>query len=204
MNSSTLRAKFFYADSPASQRQPSQTDAELLQALKEHADPALRLVIDRHGSAVVGLARKVLGDESLAQDVAEAVFVRLWKTPERFDSNRGTLRTLLLVQTHGLSVDAIRNRAARQSREDRVASARRIAPSPIETDTLKRTEVSEIRAAFVSLPSAERRSIELAYYGGYPYREIAGILGLPEGTVKTQIRSCLGRMMVAIAGVVVA
>ena len=56
MNASTLRAKFFYADSAASQRHPRQTDVELLQALKEHADPAVRLVIDRHGSAVVGLA----------------------------------------------------------------------------------------------------------------------------------------------------
>ena len=76
MNASMLRAKFFYADSAASQRHPRQTDVELLQALKEHTDPALRLVIDRHGSAVVGLARKVLGDEGLAQDVAEAVFVQ--------------------------------------------------------------------------------------------------------------------------------
>ena len=167
------------------------SDGELVAAIAQQDQRALAEAFRRHSPSVAGLARRVLGDEALAQDVVQDIFVRLWEEPGRFDSSRGSLRTLLLTQAHGRSVDIIRTREARKKREDRMAKEP-AAPQPeVDAEFLAIAQAEAVREAMISLGEGERRILQLTYFEGHTYRGAAAILGLPEGTVKGRIRAAL-------------
>lgn len=170
-------------------------DAALVASVARHEESALHELYRRYGAVVLGLATRILGDAGLAEDVTQEVFVQLWRTADRYDPSRGKLRTILLTQTHGKCVDVIRTRNARANREDRVHSGERtIIPDPVDAELMALTETDLIRSAVDRLPTEERTPLELAYFGGNTYRQVAVILGLPEGTVKARIRSGLRRL----------
>ena len=148
----------------------------------------------RHGSAVFGLARRVTGDGTAAEDVTQEVFFRLWSQPDRFDPDRGSLRSFLLAQSHSRAVDLVRSRAARSRREEQDARTTPHAGYDLEREVWDLTVADQVARAMTSLPEEERAAIELAYYGGYTYREVATLLSQPEGTVKSRIRNGLRRM----------
>ncbi len=175
----------------------SADDAELVRAIAARgagAEAAMAELYRRYGSMVVGLARRILGERSLAEDVAQDVFVTLWRTADRFDERRGRVRTLLLTQTHGRCVDVIRSRNARAARESRAGSEPVTPMAEIDAELIALTEAEMVRDALTQLPPDERTAIELAYFGANTYRQVAEILGAPEGTVKTRIRSGLRRL----------
>src|SRR5580693_10351209 len=97
------------------------SDTALVLAIGRWHDDALAEVYRRHAGAVFGLARRVLVDPGRAEEIVQEVFVRLWNEPERFDPDRGSLRSFLLAQTHGRSVDVLRSDGARKDRETRQA-----------------------------------------------------------------------------------
>jgi RNA polymerase sigma-70 factor, ECF subfamily len=169
-------------------------DHVLVADIARRSDPALAEAFRRYAPAIAGLARRVLGDEGLAQDVVQDVFVGLWDHPDRFDQTRGSLRTLLLTQAHGRSVDIIRTREARKRREDRVAAEPEVPQPEIDAEFLGIAQAEAVREALLALPDAERRVLQLTYFEGHTYRGAAAILGLPEGTVKGRIRSALRRL----------
>jgi RNA polymerase sigma-70 factor (ECF subfamily) len=175
------------------------SDAALVVAIGRWHDDALAEVYRRHGGAVFGLARRVLGDPGRAEEIVQEVFVRLWNEPERFDPERGSLRSFLLAQTHGRAVDLLRSDTARRSREERDVRATAEAGYDLEHEVWDLAVADRVREAVVTLPDDERRAIELAYFGGRTYREVAIALGAPEGTVKSRIRAGLKRMRVALA-----
>ncbi len=178
---------------PAAENPPD--DAALMAAVAGRNEAALQEIYRRYGNVVLGLAARILGDTGLAEDVTQEVFVQLWRTADRYDASRGKLRTMLLTQTHGKCVDVIRSRNARSAREDRVHSGERdAAPDAVDAELMAITETELIRSAVERLPTEERTPIELAYFGGNTYRQVATILGLPEGTVKARIRSGLRRL----------
>lgn len=170
------------------------SDAQLVVGIARFSDDALAETYRRHGGAVFGLARRVCGDPAEAQDVVQDVFVRLWNHPDRFDPDRGSLRTFLLAQAHGRAVDLVRSRAARQRREARQARATANAGYDLEREVWDLAVADQVARAVGTLPDEERRAIELAYFGGNTYREVAVLLAQPEGTVKSRIRSGLRRM----------
>ncbi|MGH9057768.1 MAG: sigma-70 family RNA polymerase sigma factor, partial [Acidimicrobiales bacterium] len=94
-------------------------DAMLVVAIGRWNDSALAEVYRRHGGAVHGLARRVLGSESRAEEITQDVFVDLWRRPEVFDPARGSLRSFLLTVAHRRSVDVLRSEASRAAREQR-------------------------------------------------------------------------------------
>ena len=94
------------------------SDATLLVAIGRYHQDALAEVFRRHGGAVFGLARRLLGDDAAAEEIVQEVFLRLWEQPERFDPGRGSLRSFLLANCHGRSVDALRRDTARRRREE--------------------------------------------------------------------------------------
>jgi RNA polymerase sigma-70 factor (ECF subfamily) len=151
-------------------------------------------VYRRHAPATFGLARRIVGDRALAEEVVQEVFLRLWNTPDRFDANRGSLRTYLLTQAHGRSVDVVRAEASRRAREEREARLSSEGGYDLEREVWDLTQAEHVRDALDRLSDGERRAIELAYFGGHTYREVAVLLGEPEGTVKSRIRSGLGRL----------
>lgn len=169
-------------------------DAQLVVGVARSDDRALAELYRRHGRFVYGLARRLLGDDTEAEDVTQEVFVHLWEHPERFDPGRGSLRTYLLTRTHSRAVDAVRSRAARVRREERDARSTPIATSDVEREVWDLAVAERTSKAVAALPSAERAAIELAYFGGHTYREVADLLSEPEGTVKSRIRKGLQRL----------
>jgi len=175
-------------------------DVQLLVAVAGSVDGALAELYRRHGRAVYWLARRVLGDGTEAEDVAQEIFVHLWEHPERVDTVRGSLRTYLLIRTHSRSVDMLRSRAARSRREERDAFAAPLITSDIEREIGEVALAERMSAAIGSLPPDERTAIELAYFGGHTYRQVAQVLDEPEGTVKSRIRRGLGRLREVLEG----
>jgi RNA polymerase sigma-70 factor (ECF subfamily) len=169
-------------------------DATLARAVAAHDEGALAELYRRHAGPCLGLARRVLADRTLAEEVVQEVFVRAWREPERFDAERGTMRAFLLAQVHGRSVDLLRAESARRAREERDAIRSPRIDIDIEREIMQLTEAEAVRRALESLAAGEREAIELAYFGGHTYREVAVILEQPEGTVKSRIRAGLLRL----------
>lgn len=170
------------------------SDAALVVAIGRFDEAALSTLYDRHGGAIFALARRLLNNRTLAEEVTQEIFLRLWNRPERFDPDRGTLRAFLLADTHGRSIDLLRSEAARRERETKEG---RLAPAPVsdlESEVLSNVRAEQVRNALASLSDDERKAIELAYFGGYTYREVATHLGEPEGTIKSRIRTGMKRL----------
>lgn len=168
------------------------SDAVLVAEVARGDQGALREIFRRHGPAVWGLARRVTNDPHEAEEVSQTVFMNLWQAPERFDPARGALRSWLLAQAHGRAVDRVRSEAARRRRQTREAELAPVPPSAeVETAVHAAALADDVRQAVDALPAGEREAIVLAYFGGRTYRETASLLGQPEGTVKSRIRSGL-------------
>jgi RNA polymerase sigma-70 factor (ECF subfamily) len=170
------------------------SDAAVVVAIGRYRQDALAEAYRRHAGAVFALARRVLGDDAAAEEVVQEVFLRLWNMPERFDPGRGSLRSFLLAQAHGRAVDQLRSETSRKRREERDARSTAEAGYDLEREVWDMAVADRVKAAVDALPSDERRAIELAYFGGHTYREVAVTLGHPEGTVKSRIRSGLRRL----------
>jgi RNA polymerase sigma-70 factor, ECF subfamily len=170
------------------------SDAALVVAIGRWREDALAEAYRRHAGAVYGLARRVLSDPSIAEEVVQEVFLRLWNTPEKFDPERGSLRSFLLAQSHGRAVDLLRSDTSRRQREERDARQTAEDGYDIEHEVWDLALADQVKEAMSALPDDERKAIELAYFGGRTYREVAVALGAPEGTVKSRIRTGLRRM----------
>ena len=170
------------------------SDASLVLALARYQQAALGEVYRRHAGAIFGLAKRLLNDQAKAEEVVQEVLLRLWNQPDRFDPERGSLRAFLLAQTHGRSVDILRSDSARRRREDR--DAREVAEGAYDVDRAvwDLALADHVRRAMDALHPGERAAIELAYFGGRTYREVAVQLDEAEGTVKSRIRSGLKRL----------
>jgi len=143
---------------------------------------------------VYALARRVLRDSGLAEEVVQEVFTRLWTTPERFDAERGSLRSWLLAQVHSRSIDRLRADSSRKQREERDARRTVEAGYDVEREAWDLVVADRVKEVMATLPDGEREAVELAYFDGYTYREVARLLDTPEGTIKSRIRSGLKRL----------
>ena len=170
------------------------SDTALVVAVGRWRNDALAEIYRRHAGAVYSLARRVVNDVSDAEEVVQEVFIRLWNAPEKFDPERGSLRSFLLAQCHGRAVDMIRSEESRKAREARDHRERAEAGYDLEHEVWDLAVAEHVREALDALPEEERRAIELAYFGGRSYREVAELLGQPEGTVKSRIRAGLKRL----------
>lgn len=170
------------------------SDAQLVTSIARYSEVALAEVYRRHGRAVYGLARRVIRDAAEAEDVTQDVFLRLWREPSRFDPERGSLRSFLLAQAHGRAVDVVRSTSSRRAREAREAARTAGAAYDMEHEAWDLALADQVASAMGELSDDERRAIELAYFEGHTYREVARVLEQPEGTVKSRIRSGMRRL----------
>jgi RNA polymerase sigma-70 factor (ECF subfamily) len=170
------------------------SDAQLVTAIARYSEVALAEAYRRHGGAVFALARRVLANAAEAEDVAQEVFLRLWNQPDRFDPARGSLRSFLLAQSHARAVDAVRSLSARRRREMSDAHDTASASYDMQHEVWDMAVADQVADAMGELPKEERQAIEMAYFEGYTYVEVAQLLGQPEGTVKSRIRNGMRRM----------
>ena len=175
------------------------SDAQLVVAIGRWRQEALAEAYRRHAGAVMALASRVLASRNLAEEVVQEVFLRLWNDADRFDPERGSLRSWLLAQAHGRAVDLLRSESARKGREEREVRGRAASGYDLEHEVFDLAVAEQVRDALSSLPVDERRAIELAYFGGLTYREVAVRLDQPEGTVKSRIRAGLKRLRTGLA-----
>ncbi|RFS87035.1 sigma-70 family RNA polymerase sigma factor [Actinomadura spongiicola] len=172
-------------------------DIRLRQRLAAGDDGALRLAYDRCSPLVYGLALRVTRSREAAEEITQDVFVSLWERPYDFDPNRGSLRTWLALLAHRRSVDWVRREERQRNLLDTVGDSE---PSTLILDMIIAEETgARVRRAVAALPQRLREAVELAYYHGRTYRQAAVELGLPEGTVKSRIRSGLRRIADSLA-----
>jgi RNA polymerase sigma factor (sigma-70 family) len=161
-------------------------------------DPTvLSELYDQFGSYVFGLAARVIGDRHAAEDVTQEVFMSIWERPEAFEPSRGRLRTFLGTLAHRRSVDVVRREEARRRRAARDAATAVPIPDVGEL-AMAIVTAEQVRAEVDRLPTEQREAIELAYFGGRTYRQVAEELGIPEGTAKSRMRLGLGRIAQAL------
>lgn len=172
------------------------SDANLVVAIARWHEPAMAEVYRRHGGAVFALAKKVLLNENAAEEITQEVFVDLWQHPEKFDAQRGSLRSFLLARTHGKSVDLVRSEESRKQRESKTTRETATAGYDLEHQVWDMAVAEKVKECVDALPEEMRRPIELAYFGGHTYREVAEMLDTPEGTIKSRIRIGLTKLRV--------
>jgi RNA polymerase sigma-70 factor (ECF subfamily) len=165
--------------------------------LADHCSLALQELHRRHARAVVASATRVLRDHELAGDVSQDVFVGLWRQPARHDAARGPLGPFLCLQARRRAIDVRRATAARNLREERAARCE----TGRDSDSARWHAVveSHLREAVAALQPAQRRPIQLAFFNGHSYREVADLLGEPEGTIKSRIRAGLLKLRTTLA-----
>ena len=165
---------------------------------------ALAELYDQYGSVVFGVALRVTTDRHAAEDITQAVFLDLWRCPERFDPKRGPLRPWLATVAHHRGVDWMRREQAARRRDLDDGRGRLLEAMPDIGETVEAVLMAErVREAVAALPEEERVPIRLAYFGDRTYRQVAVDLDIPEGTIKSRIRSGLWRMAKALHSEVV-
>ena len=172
------------------------SDLESLLGLVARGDQAaFESVYDCLAGPVYGLVRKVLRDPAQSEEVAQEVLLEVWRTASRFDPARGRAMTWAMMIAHRRAVDRVRSVTAESLRDQKTAAA----SVSIEIDEVAEAveanlERERVRRCLGSLTDMQRESLTLAYYGGYSYREVAGLLNVALGTIKTRIRDGLIRM----------
>jgi RNA polymerase sigma-70 factor (ECF subfamily) len=153
---------------------------------------------ERFRRPAFALARRVLGDDGLAEDVLQDVFVTVWRNPAAFDGTRGSVSSWLLAMVHHKAVDAVRREESHRRRQVRAEEDLALAEPTLVVDVAEQAWAGvvsgRVRAALHTLPEAQREALTLAYYGGYTQREVAALTGTPLGTVKTRMLAGMRRL----------
>ena len=180
---------------------PSDVEAVLLGRCAVGDQAAFAELHDRVAPRIWGLVRKVVRNPSISEEVTQEVMLEIWRLSARFDGERGSALGWMLAIAHRRAVDRVRSEEASDRRNTTYAVGN---PDVAHDQTADRVEDSldrqRVRAALASLTDAQRRSIELAYYGGYTHTEVATLLDIPVGTAKTRIRDGLIRLRDTLGG----
>jgi len=171
-------------------------DRELARGLAAGEVSALEGLYDRYGGLAYSVAYRVLGDAGRAEDVVQDCFLKLWNSANRFDAERGSLRTWITTSVRNRSIDYLRGRAAHERREREIPATTQLSGPGSDPwrEVSEQLEREAVLAALGSLPADQRQVVELAYYGGYTQAEIAELSQVPLSTVKGRMRLALEKL----------
>lgn len=171
------------------------TDDDLLLDVARGDQTAYERLYDRVAGQVYGVVRRVVRDPSQSEEVTQEVLVEVWRTAARFDPDRGSAGTWILTMAHRRAIDRVRSEQASRDRNHRVGAAEQRREFDEVAERVEVTfEHEQVRGALGTLTELQREAVELAYYKGHTYREVAELLGTPLGTVKTRMRDGLIRL----------
>jgi RNA polymerase sigma-70 factor (ECF subfamily) len=171
-------------------------DEDLMQIARRGDARAFEVIYERHAQAAFSLAYRIMGTRAGAEDVTQDAFLSIWRSGERYDRRRGSVRTWVLGIVHHRGIDALRRatvhsrrRAGDEGIEERFEAAERT-----DAEAARREEALTVRAALGGLPPDQVQVIELAYFGGFTHTEIAEMLDAPVGTIKGRMRLGLKKL----------
>ncbi len=179
-------------------------DLVLLARLQGGADDALAVLYDRHGAAAYGLAVRLTASAEMAEEVVQEAFLALWRRSETYRADRGTVRSWLLTVVRNRAIDAIRARDGRPRsgpalpRPVALDDVILVASDDPEAEALRAVEGEVVRGALAELPREQREVVQMAYFGGLTYPEVAAATGIPLGTVKSRMRLALERLRILV------
>ena len=166
-------------------------DEELMPLIGEKNPDAFEVFYDRHGGVAYSLAYRIVGERGAAEDVTQEAFISIWRSGARYDAARGSVRTWMLGIVRNRAIDALRSKSGKAPKldfDDDSILEHRPAAEQTESEALQRETAQEVRGALGELPGEQAKVIQLAYFGGFSHSEIAGMLGVPLGTVKGRMR----------------
>lgn len=172
----------------------SDSDAVLLARLVSRDEDALAELYDRHGRAAYALALRVTGNAESAQDVVQEAFLALWRRGHTYQPERGAVRGWLLTVVRNRAIDSLRGPSGQAARTMPVDALPLAAADNPEAEAVRTVDGRRVRAALAELPPEQRDVVELAYFGGLAYPEVAERMGIPLGTVKSRMRLALERL----------
>ncbi len=170
-----------------------QTDAEMIPLLAAGDTRAIEPLYDRYSRLAYGLAFRMLNDRMAAEDVVQEAFVALWRHANRFDPDRGQLRSWLLRIVRNRAIDRLRGNATHREIGN-IDDADLSVDDTAWDHVAANADRTQVRALLHELPSNQRRAIELSYFGGLSQPEVAVTTGVPLGTVKSRQRLGLEKM----------
>ena len=171
-------------------------DEDLISLVEANDDPvAFAALYDRHSRPAYSLAYRMMGERQSAEDLVQEVFLKVWRGAGSYRAERASVRTWILSIVHNRGIDQLRSTASRRRMQEKVeASAPRSQPSEAFAQSWRNSQREQVREALKTLPPEQLKILELAYFSGYTHVEIAGLLGLPLGTVKGRMRLGLKKM----------
>lgn len=162
-------------------------ETALIARIRAGDDSAMGDLYDHYSGVVYGVALRVLGNTTAAEDVVQEVFLQLWRNPQAFHAERGRLAPWLAVIARNRAIDVLRKRQP----EDDIQELPIASSLDLEEEAVRKMAVDKVRGVLAQLPAEQRKALEMAYFEGLTHTEIASKTGEPLGTVKTRIRSGL-------------
>lgn len=177
------------------QERAQATVDELLSLVATGDQRAFAQLYDLTAPRVLGLVRRVLRDPAQSEEVAQEVFLEIWQNATKFDQGRGSAITWIMTMTHRRAVDRVRSAQSSRDRDTKVGIRDF---TPVFDNVAESVEVTmeheRVKIAMGRLTDLQRQAVTLAYYGGYSHTEVAEMLHIPVGTIKTRLRDGMIRL----------
>jgi RNA polymerase sigma-70 factor (ECF subfamily) len=188
--------------STAEAQSPRDDDTPLLGRVARGDSRALKTLYDRHAGRALGLALRILSAQGEAEEIVQETFLEVWRRARDYDAARGSAAAWIATIARTRAIDRLRARSAASRTRRALAAepAREAAPTPLE-DVEQRAARERIAAAMATLPDEQRKPIELAFFEGLSYPEIAERTDAPLGTIKTRVRLGMEKLAAQLKGV---
>ena len=177
------------------QQSPAVVQQALLERVAQGDQQAFSDLYDAVAPRVFGLVKRLLRDHAQSEEVTQEIFLEIWQTAARFDPKKGGAATWILTMAHRRAVDRVRSSQSSRDRDTRIG----IRDHKVDYDNVSETieiriEHERVEKAMTRLTELQRQAVSLAYYGGYSHSEVAAMLSVPIGTVKTRLRDGMIRL----------
>jgi RNA polymerase sigma-70 factor, ECF subfamily len=180
-------------------------DLELLLRIRGGDDEAFRGLFGRYAPTAKALAMRVVRQGHLAEEIVQEAFLAVWRNPQGYDEQRGSVRSWLMGMVHHRAVDMVRREEAHRRRAEHQVVELREEQADHADEVVEEIgrpqEQRLVRAALAELPPVQREVIELMYFGGFSQSRVAELTGLPLGTVKSRTLLGMRRLRAALEGI---